>query len=185
MTQAAFLALLAAVALGRLLELRLSARHLGDTGGSPADPANYRLMVGAHAGIIGGAALEVLLLERPWPGSPALLALAVVLSAAALRLWVIRSLGPSWNVRAAVPPDLAVVTGGPYRLLRHPNYLAVLLELAALPLVHGAWITALAGGALHLPVLLRRIRAEESGLSIHPAWRAHFADKPRLIPGIF
>src|SRR5204863_108279 len=75
-----------------------------------------------------------------------------------------------------------VVTGGPYRWIRHPNYVAVFVELLALPLVHGAWLTALAGAALHVPVLRRRLALEESVLAADPVYRDLMGRKPRFVP---
>ncbi|HEY5447089.1 MAG TPA: isoprenylcysteine carboxylmethyltransferase family protein, partial [Polyangia bacterium] len=82
----------------------------------------------------------------------------------------------------ASTPALGVVTGGPYRLIRHPNYVAVFVELAALPLVHGAWLTAAAGALLHAAILRRRIGLEESVLMADESYRRAFADKPRFLP---
>src|SRR5678815_4307251 len=89
-------------------------------------------------------ALEVVLLDRPFPGAVGWMALAVVLGAQALRYWAIATLGWRWNTRIVVVPGAPPVTGGPYRFVRHPNYVAVIAEMVALPLVHGAWLTALA-----------------------------------------
>jgi methyltransferase len=75
------------------------------------------------------------------------------------------------------------VAGGPYRLVRHPNYLAVIAEIAALPLVHTAWITALVFSAANAWLLRVRIAAEEAALSRISGYQAVFADRPRLVPG--
>jgi methyltransferase len=77
---------------------------------------------------------------------------------------------------------LGVVTGGPYRFVRHPNYVAVFVELAALPLVHGAYLTAIAGALLHAAVLRRRVGLEESVLMTDEAYRRAFDRKRRFIP---
>ncbi|MEO1172759.1 MAG: isoprenylcysteine carboxylmethyltransferase family protein, partial [Myxococcota bacterium] len=97
-----------------------------------------------------------------------------VLLAQGLRYWVIGTLGPMWNVRVIVIPGAAVVTAGPYRWLRHPNYLAVVLEGICLPLVHGAWITALAFSAANAWLLRVRIRCEEQALSASTDYRQRF-----------
>jgi methyltransferase len=78
--------------------------------------------------------------------------------------------------------DLGIVTGGPYRWIRHPNYVAVFVELAALPLIHGAWLTAAAGTALHVLVLRRRLALEEAVLSADPAYRDLMGGTPRFLP---
>jgi methyltransferase len=88
----------------------------------------------------------------------------VALGAQALRWWAIATLGGRWNTRVIVVPGAAPVTGGPYRFLRHPNYLALVLEMLAVPLTHGAWLTALVFFALNAALLAVRIPAEERAL---------------------
>jgi len=87
-----------------------------------------------------------------------------VLAAQALRWWCIRTLGPQWNTRIIVVPGLALVGGGPYRFFRHPNYVAVVVEGVALPLVHSAWVTALVFTVLNAALLTVRIRVEDRAL---------------------
>lgn len=106
-------------------------------------------------------------------------------AATGLRWWSIRSLGDQWNVRAVVPNNLQPVQSGPYRWIRHPNYLAVILEFAALPMAGGAWISAIGLSVLDGVVLLDRIAAEESLLFEVLAYQEAFSDKARFIPGIF
>jgi methyltransferase len=107
--------------------------------------------------------LEVLLLgARPDAGWP--LWLALWLAAQALRYAAVGALGERWTVRIWVLPGAPLVRRGPYRLLRHPNYVAVVVELLAAPLLFGAWRTALVIGVLDLLVLRQRIRAEEAAL---------------------
>jgi len=181
----AYLVLLAAVGVGRLLELRLSRRHqraLADHGARVAPEPAFRLMVALHTGVLIASGVEVLLLHRPFTpalGVPALVAFAL---ANLLRWWVIATLGPHWNVRVVGSLELGVVTNGPYRWIRHPNYVAVLVELAALPLVHGAWLTALAGSTLHAFVLRRRLAVEEAVLAADPLYCAAMGGKPRFVP---
>jgi methyltransferase len=95
------------------------------------------------------------------------------------------ALGRLWNVRLVQRPDQPVIASGPYRFVRHPNYLAVVLELAAVPLALGAYGTALLAGAANALVLWRRIAAEERYLFSVPGYAAAFAAKKRLIPGVF
>jgi methyltransferase len=114
-----------------------------------------------------------------WLGGAAALG---VVGAGVLRVWAIRSLGKHWNVRVVDSTRLGVVTSGPYRFVRHPNYVAVFLELLLLPLVQGAWLTAALGSALHILVLRRRILLEEAVLMASPAYRASMGDKPRFLP---
>ena len=74
-----------------------------------------------------------------------------------LRWWVIRTLAGHWNVEVMASTRVGVVTSGPYRWVRHPNYVAVVAELFALPMIHTAWITALVGTAAYLEILRRRV----------------------------
>ena len=76
------------------------------------------------------------------------------------------------------------MTSGPYRFVRHPNYVAVFLELLFLPLVQGAWLTAALGTALHVLVLRRRILLEEAMLLESPAYRISMGEKPRFVPAL-
>jgi methyltransferase len=90
--------------------------------------------------------------------------LAVVVLAQALRWWCIRTLGPQWNTRVIVVPGMPRVTGGPYRWMKHPNYVAVVVEGIALPLVHTAWITAVVFTVLNAWVLRVRLADENRAL---------------------
>lgn len=185
----AYLVLLAAVGLGRLLEMRLSRRHqraLAERGAKREREPGFVLMVGLHTGVLVACALEVLLLRRPFTpsvGVPALIAFAL---SNVLRWWVIATLGPHWNVQVvnsiSGSISLGVVTGGPYHWIRHPNYVAVFVELLALPLIHDAWLTALVGTALHVLVLWRRLALEEAVLAADPAYRQLMGKKPRFVP---
>jgi methyltransferase len=80
---------------------------------------------------------------------------------------------------------LGVVTSGPFRYVRHPNYAAVFVEMIALPLIHTAWITALAGALVHVVVLIFRLSAEERVLFADPDYAAAMRAKPRFLPGLF
>jgi methyltransferase len=181
-----FLALVAAVGGCRLVELRLSRRHqreLAAGGAAPLREPVFPAMVALHTGILAGAVLETLLGARPFAVALAIPAVTLVVLANALRFWVIATLGVQWNVRVvASTPSRGVVTGGPYRYVRHPNYVAVFVELAALPLVHGAVLTAIAGALLHAGVLARRVGLEESVLMADESYRRAFGGKPRFLP---
>ena len=181
-----FFALVLAVGAARLIELRISRRRqqrLRAQGIARVAEPHFRVMVLLHTGILVGAVLEAWLSRRTPPPGLSAAALLVVLAANALRLWVIATLGPHWNVQIMDSGSLGVVTHGPFRHVRHPNYVAVFLELLALPLVYGAWVTALIGSLGHLWVLQQRIRAEEAVLLTHPRYRELMGDKPRFLPG--
>jgi methyltransferase len=104
----------------------------------------------------------------------------VALLAQGLRWWAIATLGPRWSTRIVVLPGAPPVTDGPYRFLRHPNYLAVVLELAAVPLIGGALVTAAAASLGNAFLLAVRIRAEERALG--PEWGRAFGSLGRLLP---
>jgi methyltransferase len=174
-------ALVALLATQRLAEVRHSTRNRARAGdGVPASPGTYPAMVAAHVALFAISA---------WPrrarGIPAgveAAALAGLAGAVCLRLSVIRTLGESWNVTAHVSPSTRVVTSGPYRRLRHPNYTAVALEFACLPLAVGAVREAAWLSLADALVLWPRIRAEEALLDRLPGYREAFAGVPRFVP---
>jgi methyltransferase len=184
----AFLALLLAVALLRLVELRISKLHQKEMiarGAAKIDEPRFRWMVLLHTTVLLGAALEVVILKRPlipWLAAPMFV---IFLGANAVRWWVIRTLGQHWNVQAMDSTSLGVVTTGPFRYVRHPNYAAVFAEMLALPLIHTAWITAVLGTIAHFAVLSQRLATEERVLFANPDYRAAMAGKPRFVPGLF
>lgn len=165
---AAFRALLLAVAAERVAELAVSQRNLRwsrQQGGVEFGAGHYPVMVALHSGLLAGALAEAQLGRRRLDPRLAVPMVTLVVASQALRWWCIRSLGPRWNTRVVVVPGLPLVARGPYRFLRHPNYLAVVVEGAALPLVGSAWITATVFTALNLPLLAVRIRAEDAALA--------------------
>jgi methyltransferase len=121
-------------------------------------------MVALHTGLLAGALLEVWLGGRPFLPALGWPMFALVLAAQGLRWWCIACLGRQWNTRILVVPGLSRITRGPYRYMTHPNYLAVVVEGAALPLVHTAWMTALAFTVLNAALLRARITAEDAAL---------------------
>ena len=160
--------LIAAVAVERVAELVVSQRNLAWSraqGGVEFGAGHYPAMVVLHTGLLAGALAEVYLCHRPflpWLGGPML---AIVVAAQVLRWWCITTLGRQWNTRVVVVPGAPRVTGGPYRVLSHPNYVAVVAEGAALPLVHTAWITAGVFTVLNAALLVRRISTENAALA--------------------
>ncbi len=180
---AIYLGLLVLLGCERAVELvvsRRNARRALAAGGVETGRRAYGVMVAVHALFPLACAGEVLFLDRPFPGAAGFAALAVAVGAQALRWWAVAALGERWNTRVIVVPGVSPVTGGPYRFLRHPNYLAVVLEMAAVPLTHGAWLTALVFSALNAALLAHRIPAEERALG-RPYAEA-FGDRLRLLP---
>jgi len=183
-----YVGLIAAVAALRFVELGISKRNqqrLAERGARKAADPKFPAMVALHTCVLAGAAAEVVLLKRPLIPVLASVMGALFLTANALRWWTITTLGAHWNVQVMDSARLGIITGGPYRWVRHPNYSAVFVEMLALPLIHTAWITALAGTAAHAWVLRGRITAEEKVLLAEPEYRAAMGRKPRFVPYLF
>jgi methyltransferase len=150
----------------RASELVLSAKHervLRARGAIPHGASQFPMMVALHVAFPLTLIAEVLVLgARPPAAWPAWLTL--LLAAQALRIWTMVALGELWTARIWTLPGEPLVTGGPYRFLRHPNYLAVVIELLAAPMMFGAWRTALVIGVLDAFALSVRIRCEDRAL---------------------
>ncbi len=132
-------------------------------------------------------AFFIALLVESWWRGPRLgplwgLWLGLFLAAQALRLWTINTLGPRWCTRLLVVPGMELVTEGPYRYIRHPNYLVVLVEFFSLPLTFGAIFTALGATSANILLLTIRIRQEEALLGRLTDYNAAMKGRPRLIP---
>jgi methyltransferase len=177
---AGFVAAIGVERLGELWLSRRNARLAAARGGFEVAAGHYRVMAALHTLFLLAAPAEVLLLGRAFPGAVGYAALALALGAQALRYWAIATLGPRWNVRVVIVPGEAPVTAGPYRFLRHPNYLAVVIEMIAIPMVHGAWLTALVFSVANALLLRVRIKAEEAALGA--AYAHAFAHTPRFVP---
>ena len=180
-----YLGFLLLLCVERLVELWLSrrnARRAFAAGGVESGQRHYVVMVIVHALFPLACAGEVLGLQRGFPGPLGVAALIAALVAQGLRWWVIATLGVRWNTRIIVVPGAVPVVDGPYRFLRHPNYLAVMIEVAAVPLVHGAWLAAVVFTFANAALLLVRIPAEERALG--PAYAAALAHRPRFLPGV-
>lgn len=163
-----YVLLIALVGLERLAEMVVAQRNLAWSrarGGVEFGASHYPVMVLLHTGLLVGCLVEVMALHRPFIPALGWPMLAVVIAAQGLRWWCISTLGRQWNTRVVVIPGAERITGGPYRLFAHPNYVAVVAEGIALPLVHSAWITALTFTALNAVLLTRRIGVENSALA--------------------
>ncbi len=162
-----FAVLVSLVALERVAELAVSRRNTAwalARGGVEHGAGHYPAMVLLHAALLAGAVGEVAVAHRPFVpllGWPMLL---LVLASQGLRWWCISTLGRQWSTRVVVVPDLERVGRGPYAVTRHPNYMAVAVEGAALPLVHSAWLTAIVFTVLNAALLTVRIRVENAAL---------------------
>ena len=159
--------LILAVGIERLVEMVVSTRNARWSfarGAAEYGRPHYAAMVAIHTALLVGCVVEPWALHRPflpWLGWPML---AVVALSQLLRWWCIATLGHRWNTRVIVVPNAPLVREGPYRWLHHPNYVAVVAEGLALPLVHTAWVTAGAFTLANAFVLRTRLRVENSAL---------------------
>jgi methyltransferase len=166
---ALYVALILATGVERIVELVISRRNAAEAfrrGGVEAGQRHFPWMVALHTGLLLACIAEVVFLNRPflpWLGWPMLV---VAVACQVGRYWVIHSLGRQWNTRVIVVPGASrVADRGLYRWFRHPNYVIVAVEGIALPLVHTAWITALAFTVLNAVLLLGlRLPAENRAL---------------------
>lgn len=161
-----YVLLVAAVALERVVELVVSKRNIDwarARGGVEHGFGHYPFMVVLHSALLIACVVEAS--YRTFDPVLGWSMLGLVLAAQALRWWCIAVLGPRWNTRVVVVPGLPLVRRGPYRWLRHPNYVAVVIEGVALPLVHSAWITATVFTVLNAGLLVVRIRCENAALA--------------------
>ena len=163
-----YVVLVAAVGLERVAELVVSNRNAAwafARGGRESGRGHYPAMVVLHTALLVGSVVEVVALDRAFHPLLGWSMLALVLGSQALRWWCIRTLGHQWNTRVVVVPGAGRVTTGPYRWFGHPNYVAVVVEGVALPLVHTAWVTGLVFTVLNALLLAVRLRAEERALA--------------------
>lgn len=163
-----WIALLGAIVCERIAELVLSTTHaraLLSRGGVEHGKGHYPAMVALHTAFLAGCLLEPWLAHRAFAPALGWPMLGLALAAQAVRWWAIGTLGVHWNTRVIVLPGALRIRGGPYRFLPHPNYVAVVVEGIALPLVHGAWVTAIVFSVLNAWLLTVRIRTEDRALA--------------------
>ena len=180
-----YLLILALLVVERVLELdraRRNARRAFQHGAVEVGQAHYRVMVAFHTLFIMSCAVEAAFFPRAFASAVGWLALSAEVAAQALRYWAVSTLGDRWNTRIIVSPDRALATDGPYRFMRHPNYLAVVIEIAAVPMIGGAIFTAIAFSIGNALILAVRIPAEERAMG------GRYADalgsRRRFFPGL-
>jgi methyltransferase len=147
----------------RTVELALAKRNekiLKSQGGIEFDKDGYRVIVAMHIAFFISLICEKVFLHRT-PNTYWALFVTLFVGAQVLRYWAIRSLGVHWNTKVLVIPGKKLAAGGPYKYVRHPNYLAVIIEIAVIPLIFSCYITATVFSLLNLILLRRRIKIEE------------------------
>ena len=155
------------LALQRILELRLAKKNeiiVRNEGAVEYDRDGYKYIVYLHIAFFISLLLEKFLLNRGF-NSLSLPLFVIFIFAQLLRYWAITSLGKYWNTRILVVHDANLIVDGPYRYIRHPNYIAVITEIAVIPLIFSCYITCIIFSTLNLIALRRRISIEESALN--------------------
>ena len=184
----AYLALLVAVGIGRIAELVISRRNhkqLAAQGARAIPEPHFRWIVFLHVAVLIGAGVEVLFLHRPLIPVLAIPMLVLFVLSNVVRWWVIRVLADLWVVQIMDSTNVKVVSNGPFRWVRHPNYVGVILEVFSLPMIHTAWITAIGGLLGYILPLRRRLKLEDAYLMANPAYRQAMGNKPRFLPRLF
>jgi methyltransferase len=165
-----FIGLILATGAERIYELIVSTRNAKRAfaqGGAEFGRGHLPAMIALHTGMLLGAMIEVVFLERSFLGTLGWIFFVIAIGCQATRYWFIWALGNQWNTRVIVIPGAKRVKRGPYSLvwLRHPNYWVVAIEGVALPMVHSAWITAAVFTVLNAVLLLGfRIPTENKAL---------------------
>jgi methyltransferase len=186
LSRALFSVLCALVVGQRLWEVDVSRRHerkLLARGAIEHAHGQMPWMVALHAAWLASALIEVWLTKRPFVPGLAAAAACIFTLGQVLRWLAMRTLGERWTVKVITPVDHGeAVSSSVYRYLRHPNYVGVGLEILALPLIHGAYVTALVFSLLNAVLLRARIRAEERALEQSSDYAVRFRGRRRFLP---
>jgi methyltransferase len=181
-TRRIFAGLVLLLAIQRLAELHISRQHEAKMlaqGGREAGAEHFGLMKAMHVSWFVSMLVEVFLLKRPFIPWLAGLASLFVALGQSLRLAAIRTLGWRWSLRIISMPEETPVQEGIYLHIRHPNYLGVILEILAVPLLHSAYLTSLVFSLLNAAMLRVRIRTEENAIY---DYQKVFHNAPRFLP---
>jgi methyltransferase len=177
-----FLIIIIVQRVSELVIARRNEAHMKSMGGEEHGRDHYPLIVAVHLLFLLSFTLEVIVFNKEV--SPLwMMILPVILITQIIRYWAVFSLGVFWNTKIIIVPDLEVVAKGPYRFMRHPNYLVVAVEILFLPIFFQAYATAILFTVLNAAILTIRIRAEEKALMQHTDYKKSFINKRRFIPG--
>ena len=169
--QVAFTILLILVAIERVIELIISKRNLRWSfaqGGIEFGRSHYKYMVFIHVGLLLGSLIEAWTVHPKLNPALGWSMFFLAIASQALRWWCIRTLGRRWNTLVVIIPGMSAIQNGPYKWLKHPNYVAVVIEGFALPMVGFAWRTALIFSFLNIFVLTARLKSENAALATLP-----------------
>jgi methyltransferase len=181
--------LFALFATRKVVDQRRSGRNLAELARArrilPEADRAYPFLLVTHLAFFILTPLEIVLMGRRFKPLLGISMIGLFLSATLLRSWTVSLLDEYWSSRVAVPEDLAPVTSGPYRFIRHPNYLAMSLEFLAMGLIYSAYLSTLLVAVLNAVAVAIRIRDEEAVLFQVPAYRMAMQSKARLVPGVY
>jgi methyltransferase len=178
-----YLGVIAILGAERVAELFIAQRNAARAfaaGAVEVGQRHYRAMVVFHTAFLVACVVERAARGHGAAPTVALVAIGAEIVAQALRYWVIWTLGPRWNTRIIVLPDMEPVTRGPFRFVRHPNYVAVAIEMVAVPMIGGAWITAIVFSLGNAILMMVRIPAEERAMG--KSYAGAFSGRPRFLP---
>ncbi len=184
-SRVAWTVLVVLVAAQRVWELRRSARNearLRAMGGVEHAPGQMTWMRALHATWLAAMLAEVWLLDAPFIPALAVVATLVFGIGQGIRMMAIHELGPRWTVKIMTVPGEEAMTTGLFKYIRHPNYVGVVLEIAALPLIHGAFVTSTIWSVSNVMLLRARIRAEEAALRADAHYEQTQGARPRFLP---
>ncbi|WP_210367817.1 isoprenylcysteine carboxylmethyltransferase family protein [Bacillus sp. REN3] len=170
----------------RIVELKIAKRNekwMKNKGAIELGQGHYPAMVMIHTAFFISYISEVILLDktltRYWPWL-----MMVFLLTQAMRVWSLMSLGRFWNTKIIILPGANVVKKGPYRMIKHPNYLIVTVELIIIPLMFNAFFTFVLFTILNILILSIRIPAEEKALKQLTEYEATFTQQGRFVPNL-
>jgi methyltransferase len=171
-----FYIIIAIVIIQRLVELIIANRNekwMRSQGAFEAGAVHYPIMVTMHIAFFISLLVEVFVTNKPL--SPLWIPLlSLFLIAQIARVWCLASLGTFWNTKIIILPGADVVKKGPYKFIRHPNYVIVATELLVLPLIFSAYFTAIVFSFLNIWMLSVRIPVEEKALKEVTNYREEF-----------
>jgi methyltransferase len=169
----------------RLLELETAKRNekwMKEQGGYEIGKEHYPIVIGIHVLFFLGILVEVFFL-RATPPSWWYVPFTIFLISQGFRYWCIKSLGKYWSTRIIVVPEHKISVKGPYRYLRHPNYLVVMVEIFVFPIIFGAYITSISLSIVNTFILLLlRIPLEELALEEATKYQEKMVGKKRFFP---